>query len=1193
MSTSVQPTPPADPLDAYEQKYKPPPATSAPSSDPLDAYEAKYGTPAVDPLDAYEAKYSTPQPTPSILDRVKGVAETVGAGALKLRNTIGNAEKAALSYSPTYKVGGTTITPPSLLTQAKVIGSAAAAPIKSAYDAFLSPVQGETVTPTQALGVRNSGPMPGTLPAGTVVTPQNSPSSITPQRFNRALVETGANAVAGLAGGGAGALAERAGAGPLVGRLTSAAAGGVLPGAAYSPEHPIRGALTGAATGLIGGEVTRGAGRILPRAADADADQMIDMMPSASEPPAHPALPAPRAPLLLGPGPTSPAPEAPAAARPSSIGQSAPRPVYNHGDFLSTLEDEGPPTTAPGSLLTRDAKGNLKRNLSGVPVDHLVAEYGQIGSRVAQSGAQAPWVRINEYNDAISGHGRGLGAVNSQMKAMNRIEAELKSRGLSGEAINDKLYELSSQYRYSGLPLSPEHRATLGQAYRDALVEPYPMLGNEGGDATLKAALNEKGAAGDFAGHLANYGLAHVEAGIPAAKLPQIEQSLYADNMEAQAAKLAAKGKAGPAANLTKAAAALRSKVPANIKADPDYQAYVQRYQSTIEPEWERVAKASGLSDQGFRQLPPNSAYVPLPGKMEAGDVPKRLVYRPPTAARRAQASGAVKEAVGGGDEPLSVRQAILSHMPGRQRVAANNGTLAAVQAVGRTLPSADAPLADGETAIAFDDKNHIVAPNAETARQHVAVPTRVADALRESDARMAPPPPNTGIRKVFNAAKGGVTRLETGLSPAILPVHGRNIVSTVGAQSGGAARDAAASLPLGKGLSGVARMHNVRFTDPDVAKTMIGAARYGGLRAADSKPGILNAGGRALFAPTGLDPRGRAAIAALYKAQNPQATDAQVAQHVANELGNYVHANQPTGVRALQSSGVTSFAPASVAFTRGAIRRATMTGAGTVGQKLGRFGRTVASPLALLEAANMATTGHSTLSNAAGHRMDLQVTGTGPLGGAPGKEGGNRYLGLSTIDPLLSRALNQSGARGIIEGEGVGGAVRRAANATMAHLGVGPRVIAGAANVEPYFNKDGSLAQVEPADFTNHSTLARAKRAAGAALGGPAALAGATSFSQGQTMPERVAGAFGINTPYEDYRTKPGPPPNPSGGADKENAAVTRIYRASSPAERRQIADQEVANAEKQGYSPGYVAMLHARLGSALKKANATTRTP
>src|SRR6185312_6093495 len=129
------------------------------------------------------------------------------------------------------------------------------------------------------------------------------------------------------------------------------------------------------------------------------------------------------------------------------------------------------------------------------------------------------------------------------------------------------------------------------------------------------------------------------------------------------------------------------------------------KYKSVVEPEFERVARASGLPDEQFRQLPANSAYVPLPGAMEAGKVDGEFTYRPPTPpGLRTKQSGAVLEAKGGGTAPTDFQSLIQSHMPGRQKVAAENSVIGALKGAGRPLASKDAPLVAGETQLAFDD---------------------------------------------------------------------------------------------------------------------------------------------------------------------------------------------------------------------------------------------------------------------------------------------------------------------------------------------------------------------------------------------------------------------------------------------------------------------------------------------------------
>lgn len=741
---------------------------------------------------------------------------------------------------------------------------------------------------------------------------------------------------------------------------------------------------------------------------------------------------------------------------------------------------------------------------------------------------------------------------------------------------------------HSGLSLGSKQRTFAKQAYQGLLTDAYPQL-NTAADQPLKAALNERGAAAEFGGHAANYYDA-LTKNVPAAKRAQFEQSVVADNMDAQAAKLGMKGDHENADKLMALSRSVRATLPASVASDPAYAPWLAKYKAVIEPEFERVARASGLPDQQFRQLPDNSAYIPLPGKLEAGDVGEGYTYRPPTrAGLRTKQSGAVLEAKGGGTAPTDFQSLIGSHMPGRQQVAANNAVVDAIRGAGRPLASADAPLADGESRIAFDDKNHLVTPESDQARHHVAVPKNQAEALAQSDARMAPKPPQGAIGKVGNALTRGVASIETHSLPAVLPIHARNIAETVGSQSKGVIPDALTAVtPGGSTLSGARQMSGVDFTDPATAKRMLSLARYGGLRQAETKPGILHAAGRALFGPAGVDPRGRAALAETYTEAHPTATPAEVARHVANELGNYVGANQPTGIRFMQKSGLTTFAPAATAFTRGAARRLALGGEGGAAVRLGRLARTAGSGLALAEGANYATTGHSTFSNPAGHRLDIDTGGRGP-------EGGHKYLSFSAADPLVSRALNQTGVRGLIEGEGVPGAARRAVNATLAHLGVAPRAgLALGLNVEPRLSGEGTAVVASPAQFDpNRQIRGAVTRAVGGMAGGVGALSGATSFSADQSVPERVASSFGVPVPYEDYRTKPGYKPEPPGFRDKTATAVMAIYKAKSADDRKAIVQKTIADAKAAGYLPGHIAQLRDQLNGAARHANHAPPSP
>jgi len=513
-------------------------------------------------------------------------------------------------------------------------------------------------------------------------------------------------------------------------------------------------------------------------------------------------------------------------------------------------------------------------------------------------------------------------------------------------------------------------------------------------------------------------------------------------------------------------------------------------------------------------------------------------------------------------------------------QAAETNNVARELAKVGRPLAKGEEPQA-GEAVVSLSDEGKIVQPDDADATQRLAVPKRYADAYASSVARRAPTPARGPFGKAYHALTHGITMAETHSSPAIVPVHGRNITLAVGEEpSTSTLANIAGVPPLSDYAVGAGRMAGVDFTDPETIQNTFDLSRRGGMRTPVT--GKYDPA-RLLFGAQGMDPRGRLAVASAYKATHPNATPLEIAQHVTETLGSYVHANQPEGVRMAQGSGLTSFAPAAVAFTRGAVRRTVpvFAGQGGLGRRLALMARTVGAPVATVEATNELLSHHSTLSNKQGHRLDVDVGKTGP-------EGGEEYVPFSGVAPLLSRAMNITGLRPLVEGEtDPREYVRAPVNALLAHLGIGPRVAAAAmANAEPYMTRAGVPASASPVQFSGGRQLAgQAERAAGAFLGAPAAIMGATSFTENATPLEKVADIFGIPVPHEDFRTAPGYHAMPTAYKDKESAAITKVYNADAK-DRPAIITQELDAARAAQLPPQELRKFRASLYRARARA-------
>lgn len=148
--------------------------------------------------------------------------------------------------------GGRFAGPPSLLskigtTVRDVATGVVTAPIHDAFDALLTPVQGSTKPTTPGRGGWPGGVRPAD--AGAVITAENTPGSITPERQRDAAMNTTVNAMLPEVYGGAEAVAARTGLTAPLQRLAARAATGAVGGAYYDPEHPLQGAAIGIGIG--------------------------------------------------------------------------------------------------------------------------------------------------------------------------------------------------------------------------------------------------------------------------------------------------------------------------------------------------------------------------------------------------------------------------------------------------------------------------------------------------------------------------------------------------------------------------------------------------------------------------------------------------------------------------------------------------------------------------------------------------------------------------------------------------------------------------------------------------------------------------------------------------------------------------------------------------------------------------------
>lgn len=752
------------------------------------------------------------------------------------------------------------------------------------------------------------------------------------------------------------------------------------------------------------------------------------------------------------------------------------------------------------------------------------------------------------------------------------------------EATPDELQEM-----FGGPGLPSKARKSLRQAYRSGFVEPYPLL-ERPEEQPLKGSMQEVGAAHTYGDALATYGVGAARADIQAEKIPQVEAQINAYNATARAdarqKALNALGRDAPpgqradlaqqVANLHAHAARYQEIAGPDIARDPDYGKYVNAFKQVVSPELKRLAVQGGLPEERLLSIPNDAPYVPMAADIEKGAPPAvlapQIVRRPGTAL-----SSATKAATGGADEYLNdIAEQVRGVAGARQRVAAGNQVWQRVRDLGRTVTK-DEDLNPGEVRVAFTDKNQITTPTSPNATQFVAVPDNVAQSVSDYLARNGPQrQPASPFGRALAKLQGKATRGATFIAPIMTKVHGTNIISTVGqTPSASLLGNAASALPLGSPIGGALSLTAIDFTDPAVASKMIEYARYGG-----THPIATELGARPLFGAAGMDPRGRFVLGARRESLHPEESPAQVAQYLTENLGNYNRANQPDVVRLGQSSGLTTFAPAGVAFTRSAARRVLPIFPGmTPGERVATAARTLGSALGGAEALSYLKSGHSTFANPPGHRLDIDL-------GSKNDRNQENYLRFGALFPMVDRGLRMTGIGPAIQGQGIGAVARGPINEALTQTGILPRAaLAMGMNAQPRLGPGLTAVEAAPTQFSEGRTLANmGMRGAFGSLGAISAIGGTSPFDADRPLGQRAADALGLN--FTSQGTRGGKAPVPAGYDEKLQTAIYKVSDARTMPEKQAIIRQQVKDAQNAGYQGWYVENL---LRTLLKTAGKT----
>lgn len=873
--------------------------------------------------------------------------------------------------------------------------------------------------------------------------------------------------------------------------------------------------------------------------------------------------------------------------------------TFGHEGLVSPERaPETPNTPEPPGV--RYASGQVRKNLSGVSDEALYDEMYRLHSNNASDHhAFSELVYPEEATGIERGYSMQSGMqsrLDNRNKTIAKIEAELQRRGHTREQMIDGLYEAGQrsdapepgseivggaeasptelQEMFSGPGVTAPVRKQLHHVYQSGFVDVNTLL-DQPQDQALKGNMQEGGAAQTYGDALARYGVGSARAAIPDEKVPLVEAQINADNALARADAREKAGLTEDAANLRAHAANYQSIAGPDIRQDPDFGKYVNRFNEVVTPHLRRLAIQGGLPEERLLSIPNGSPYVPMAADIEKA--PPTPVLAPNIPRRPGtKLSSATERATGGAQGYLNdIEEQVRGVAASRQKIAAENQLWQNVKNSGRPVPK-DADLEPGEVRVAFTDKNQITTPNSPNATQYVAVPQRVATSVSDYLARNAPAGSGGSMfSRGLRFARSAMTKGAIKVAPIMTKVHGYNILSTVGqVPSESVAGNIAASLPFGSPIAGAAGLYGIDFADPAVASAMIEHARYGG-----THPIETGLGSRALFGAQGLDARGRYVLGERRKALYPDETPAQRAQYLTETLGNYNPANQPGFIRGGQATGATTFAPAGVAFTRSAVRRTLPIFPGmTPGERLATLGRTLGSAVGTAEALNYANTGHSTFSNEPGHRLDIDR-------GSKNDQNQENYIRFGALFPMVDRGLRMTGVRPFIEGQGIGGIARAPINEALAQTGI-PLRAAGAAflNIQPRLGPNLVPVLATPPEFNLGKMLPNmAARGFLGSLGAASAIAGTNPFDADRSFGQRAADALGLN--FGTQGTRGGKTPIPSGYDDKVQTEIFRVYDAKSMADKRAVIQSAVKDATAAGYPAWMIQKMRIQLLKAAAK--------
>lgn len=506
----------------------------------------------------------------------------------------------------------------------------------------------------------------------------------------------------------------------------------------------------------------------------------------------------------------------------------------------------------------------------------------------------------------------------------------------------------------------------------------------------------------------------------------------------------------------------------------------------------------------------------------------------PTSTAKRVGVTGSAQMAEGTAESYITDYRRIIEQDARDKSVkAARNAVYGEVAKIGRPLAAGELPT-PGKAALSFDDAKGLTTGDAGTQRFEVSkdvshAVNRFHDGLTQST--------STDAGKWYQKLRGALTKAQIAGMPVEATSHANTLASIVASVPGEAnAIGTGLSLVPGGGAkaSAIRELYATDFADPETHALRNRLADIGALRIEEPHEGLVNAAHNWLFGPTGVDVRGRLALARKYLDVQPDASDPALREFLTSKLGNYIKANSGALPNALQDAGVSAFArfqaariPSSIRSTFGAsgLPGEGMAKAKDVAETLyrGPIGTLIGGALI-----NRILSGHNSTENERGHSMDVQL-GYGGKGAYlvngslkrltddEAKELGSDarpiYLPGSTLNPVLSTGLRASGMRAIVASDRQGPGKLADASRDIANTALGVMspfwraASVVATGRTPYLSADGSFMKTTPTRFNKDRELTdRLKAAALEANPAVSAFAGQAGEAGGRTLAGSLA---------------------------------------------------------------------------------------